>query len=76
MPDTSDVRGLATYQQFWTAAAKYLRWAGHDAKQQVHAAQQRLQNGSRPSVPEDMQLKGFTPLQNTAHSMQTPEQVS
>ena len=76
MSDPSDARGLAAYQQFWTAAAEYLRWAGHEAMQQVQVARQRLQNPFRPSLPEDVQLEGFTPLHSSGQSMLSPHQVS
>lgn len=61
--DLKDSRESTAYNQFLSAAVEYLQCSCRQNAPTVHAAAHELPSALGPSVAQDLQLVGFTPLE-------------
>ena len=70
--DLKDSREVTAFRHFLEAAVEYLQWSRRQDAPKANAAAHELHPVLGPSVAQDLQLVGFTPLEQGQNGAGNP----
>ena len=75
MTDLKDSREVTAFRHFLEAAVEYLQWSRRQDTLKANAAAHELHAVLGPSVAQDLQLVGFSPLEQGHSGAGSPPSI-